>query len=93
VQGQALAEGARSAFIHGMGDAVLLGAGIAALGALLVLLFLPSRAGARAEAPQEVETAPRRRVEARRCATQPLGQPEAAIDGSSRGAVDDVLER
>jgi EmrB/QacA subfamily drug resistance transporter len=41
--GQGLLEAARSAFIHGMGDAVQVGAGVAALAALLVLLFLPAR--------------------------------------------------
>jgi EmrB/QacA subfamily drug resistance transporter len=42
-QGQGLLEAARSAFIQGMGDAVQVGAGVAALAALLVLLFLPAR--------------------------------------------------
>jgi EmrB/QacA subfamily drug resistance transporter len=42
--GQGLLEAARSAFIQGMGDAVQVGAGVAALAALLVLLFLPARA-------------------------------------------------
>jgi EmrB/QacA subfamily drug resistance transporter len=41
--GQGLLEAARSAFIQGMGDAVQVGAGVAALAALLVLLFLPAR--------------------------------------------------
>jgi hypothetical protein len=39
-----LLEAARSAFIQGMGDALQVGAGVAALAALLVLLFLPARA-------------------------------------------------
>jgi EmrB/QacA subfamily drug resistance transporter len=43
-QGQGLLEAARSAFIQGMGDALQVGAGVAALAALLVLLFLPARA-------------------------------------------------
>jgi Na+/melibiose symporter-like transporter len=43
-QGQGLLEAARSAFVQGMGDAVQVGAGVAALAALLVLLFLPARA-------------------------------------------------
>jgi EmrB/QacA subfamily drug resistance transporter len=47
--GQGLLEAARSAFIQGMGDAVQVGAGVAALAALLVLLFLP--ACGRQEAP------------------------------------------
>jgi EmrB/QacA subfamily drug resistance transporter len=42
-QGQGLLEAARSAFLHGMGDAVQVGAGVAAVAALLVLLFLPAR--------------------------------------------------
>jgi hypothetical protein len=45
-QGQGLLEAARSAFVRGMGDAVQVGAGVAALAALLVLLFLPARATA-----------------------------------------------
>jgi EmrB/QacA subfamily drug resistance transporter len=43
-QGPGLLEAARSAFIQGMGDALQVGAGVAALAALLVLLFLPARA-------------------------------------------------
>jgi EmrB/QacA subfamily drug resistance transporter len=42
-QGQGLLEAARSAFLQGMSDAVQVGAGVAALAALLVLLFLPAR--------------------------------------------------
>jgi EmrB/QacA subfamily drug resistance transporter len=42
-QGQGLLDAARSAFLQGMGDAVQVGAGVAALAALLVLLFLPAR--------------------------------------------------
>ena len=42
-QTQGLLDAARSAFIHGMGDAMLVGVGVAALGALLVLRFLPAR--------------------------------------------------
>jgi Na+/melibiose symporter-like transporter len=42
-QGQGLLEAARSAFLQGMGDALQVGAGVAALAALLVLLFLPAR--------------------------------------------------
>jgi EmrB/QacA subfamily drug resistance transporter len=42
--GQGLLEAARSAFIQGMGDALQVGAGVAALAALLVLLLLPARA-------------------------------------------------
>jgi EmrB/QacA subfamily drug resistance transporter len=59
-QGQGLVEAARSAFIEGMGDAVLVGAAVAALAAVLVFLFLPARG--REEAPVgepavEVQTA------------------------------------
>jgi EmrB/QacA subfamily drug resistance transporter len=43
-QGSGLLEAARSAFIQGMGDALQVGAGVAAVAALLVLLFLPARA-------------------------------------------------
>jgi EmrB/QacA subfamily drug resistance transporter len=43
-QGWGLLEAARLAFIQGMGDALQVGAGVAALAALLVLLFLPARA-------------------------------------------------
>jgi hypothetical protein len=59
--GQGLLEAARAAFIQGMGDALLVGAGVAALAALLVLLFLPARAQGRTEEPSvpeaEAETA------------------------------------
>jgi EmrB/QacA subfamily drug resistance transporter len=48
-QGQGLLDAARSAFIDGMGDAVLVGAGVAASAALLVLVFLPARARSRRE--------------------------------------------
>ena len=41
-QGQGLLDVARSGFIHGMGDALLVGAGATVLGAVLVLLFLPA---------------------------------------------------
>jgi EmrB/QacA subfamily drug resistance transporter len=43
-RGQGLLEAARSAILQGMGDALQVGAGVAALAALLVLLFLPARA-------------------------------------------------
>src|SRR5512133_3600169 len=59
-QGQGLLEAARSAFLQGMGDAVQVGAGVAAFAALLVLLFLPARAPAsteRSSVPEvEIET-------------------------------------
>ena len=41
-QGQGLLDAARPAFIQGMGEALLVGAGAAALGAVLVLLLLPA---------------------------------------------------
>ena len=44
--GQALATTARSAFIHGMDVSLLAAAGVALLGALVALLFLPARAAA-----------------------------------------------
>jgi Major Facilitator Superfamily len=53
--GQGLLEAARSAFLQGMGDAVQVGAGTAALAALLVLLFLPARAPASTEGPSVPE--------------------------------------
>jgi EmrB/QacA subfamily drug resistance transporter len=58
-QGQGLLEAARAAFIQGMGDALQVGAGVAALAALLVLLFLPAHAQARtrgSSVPEGVET-------------------------------------
>jgi EmrB/QacA subfamily drug resistance transporter len=44
--GRALAQEAHSAFIHGMDVSLLAGAGVALLGALVALLFLPARASA-----------------------------------------------
>jgi EmrB/QacA subfamily drug resistance transporter len=41
--GQGLLEAARSAFLQGMGDALQVGAGVAAVAAVLVLVFLPAR--------------------------------------------------
>jgi EmrB/QacA subfamily drug resistance transporter len=58
-EGQSLLAAARSAYIEGMGDAVIVGAGVAAAGALLVLLFLPARARRRRdEAESTREPAP-----------------------------------
>jgi EmrB/QacA subfamily drug resistance transporter len=54
-QGQGLLDAARSAFLQGMGDAVQVGAAVAALAALLVLLFLPARATASTEEPGVAE--------------------------------------
>ena len=53
--GQGLLDAARSAFLQGMGDAVQVGAGVAALAALLVLLFLPARPPASTEEPGVAE--------------------------------------
>jgi EmrB/QacA subfamily drug resistance transporter len=58
--GQGLLEAARSAFLQGMGDALQIGAGVAAAAALLVLLFLPARGKEEAPVPDgvvEVEAA------------------------------------
>jgi hypothetical protein len=54
-QGSSLIEAARSAFIHGMGDAVLVGAGVATFAAVLVLLFLPARTRGGPQAPDDME--------------------------------------
>jgi EmrB/QacA subfamily drug resistance transporter len=54
-QGPGLLDAARTAFIHGMGDAVLVGAAVAAFAALLVLLFLPARPKGGPQAPDEME--------------------------------------
>ena len=58
-QGAALAAAARSAYVEGMRVGVLVAAGVALLGALVALVFLPSRAKEEAEpqAPTEVEVA------------------------------------
>jgi hypothetical protein len=53
-QGQALLDAARPAFLHGMGDALLVGAGAAAAGALLVLLWLPARGREQAPVREEI---------------------------------------
>jgi EmrB/QacA subfamily drug resistance transporter len=63
--GQALLSAARAAFIDGLGDAVLVGSAVAALGAVLVLLFLPAHARRRGEAPGEIEPAQAEPVETR----------------------------
>ncbi|MBI4259169.1 MAG: MFS transporter [Actinobacteria bacterium] len=65
-QGEGLLAAARSAFIDGMGDAVLVGAGVAAVGTVLVLVFLPARARARAEAAGEIDLAQTEPAEPRR---------------------------
>ncbi len=55
--GGALLAAGRAAFIEGMTNAVLIGAAVAALGAILVLLFLPARAPHRDEEPAEAPLA------------------------------------
>jgi Major Facilitator Superfamily len=54
-QGQGLLDAARAAFVEGLGDAVLVGAVVAAVGAVMVLLFLPARARRGPEAADAVE--------------------------------------
>jgi hypothetical protein len=49
--GSALAGAAREAFVHGMATASLVTAGIAALGVLVALRWLPARADSPVEAP------------------------------------------
>jgi EmrB/QacA subfamily drug resistance transporter len=64
--GQPLLTAAQAAYVEGMGDALLVGAAVAAVGAILVLLFLPARARRQDETPTEVTPAQRRpAVEAR----------------------------
>ncbi|HEX9343973.1 MAG TPA: MFS transporter, partial [Actinomycetota bacterium] len=46
-----------SAFIHGMDVTVLTAAGVALLGALLALVFLPARAAQQAPAPAPIADA------------------------------------
>ena len=55
--GRALASSAHSAFIHGMDVSLLAGAGVALLGALIALLFLPARAAAPEPDASGTETA------------------------------------
>jgi EmrB/QacA subfamily drug resistance transporter len=56
-QGQALLQAARSAYIEGMGNAVLVGSAVATAAVVVVLLFLPARARRREEAPGEFQPA------------------------------------
>lgn len=42
-QASELVQAARSAFVEAMGDAVLVAAGVALLGAIVALMFLPAR--------------------------------------------------
>jgi len=52
-EGSALAASARSAYVDGMGVGVLVAAGVALLGSVIALLFLPSRARMEVEHPAE----------------------------------------
>ncbi len=56
--GQPLLDAARGAFVAGMGDAVLLAAGAALLGAALVLAFLPARPSAADAVDEPAEAEP-----------------------------------
>jgi EmrB/QacA subfamily drug resistance transporter len=59
-QGQGLLDAARPAFLQGMGDALLVGVGAAAVGAALVLLLLPAHSSEEAPVSEgivEVEAA------------------------------------
>ena len=51
--GAALAASARSAYVDGMGVGVLVAAGVALLGSVIALVFLPSRARMEAESPAD----------------------------------------
>ncbi|MGI8810270.1 MAG: MFS transporter [Acidimicrobiales bacterium] len=52
-QGAALAASAKSAYVDGMGVGVLVAAGVALVGSLVALAFLPSRARMESESPPE----------------------------------------
>jgi EmrB/QacA subfamily drug resistance transporter len=53
-QGAALAASAKSAYVDGMGVGVLVAAGVALLGSVIALAFLPSRARAENELPTDI---------------------------------------
>jgi EmrB/QacA subfamily drug resistance transporter len=63
-QGVALTQAAHSAFIDAMSTTVLVGAGVALLGALVALIFLPARAVERETTDGDAELATTRRIEA-----------------------------
>jgi DHA2 family integral membrane protein (MFS transporter) len=65
-QGQGLLDAARPAFIQGMGEALLVGLVAAALGAVLVLLFLPARGREEAPVRQGIVEAEAARTRAQR---------------------------
>ncbi len=56
--GAELADAARAAFVHAMGDALLIGAGVVAVGAVVVLAWLPSRARLEPTVEKPGETLP-----------------------------------
>jgi EmrB/QacA subfamily drug resistance transporter len=60
--GAAFADVAKESFIHGMNAAVAVGAGVAAVGAVLTMLLLPSRRGNRAEPEQPASRLPVRQL-------------------------------
>ena len=60
--GAAFADVAKESFIHGMNAAVAVGAGVAAVGAVLTMLLLPSRRGNRAEPQPPVSRLPVRQL-------------------------------
>jgi hypothetical protein len=53
-QGAALAKAAKAAYVDGMSVGVLVGAGVALVGGIIALAFLPSRAKAEADAEPEL---------------------------------------
>jgi EmrB/QacA subfamily drug resistance transporter len=77
--GAAFADTAQDAFIHGMDTAVAVGAGVAALGALLSLLLLPGRARTTAEPvslghPEDTMPQPEARAGAATCSPPPTSR-------------------
>jgi hypothetical protein len=56
-QGASLALAAKSAYVDGLGVGVLVAAGVALLGSIVALAFLPSRAKEEAQADAEVPVA------------------------------------
>ena len=60
-QGSALAQAARTSFVESMGDAVIVAAGVALLGAAVALIFLPAQPRVKEIEPEvtrPLETAP-----------------------------------
>ena len=56
--GRALLADANHAFVHAMGHAVLAGAGVALVGALVALVWLPARAAPATDSPAATTTSP-----------------------------------